>query len=211
MLESLMAGLQAVLYTVSTCLLIPVMVSLVVSGLWLLMESGSLAAQIFQRRQKKYGQQLGSILPDIEQCAKVPAQFLSDLPFHISSYVKALGNLLKNQESMLEERIELLLQQNQSKMQNMLNKTSMFVRIGPTIGLMGTLIPMGSGLASLSQGNMAQMSTSLIIAFTTTVAGLLLGIVAYIITLVRSSWVKEDMLTMELLTEALTRNKVSIK
>lgn len=211
MLENLMAGLQAVLYVVSTSLLIPVMISLVLSGLWLLMETGSFAAQVFKRRQKQYGLELGSILPDIEQSSKVPSQFLSNLPFHISHYVKSLSDLIKNQEPMLEERIELLLQQNQSKMQNMLKKTSLFVRVGPSIGLMGTLIPMGSGLASLSQGNMAQMSTSLIIAFTTTVAGLLLGTVAYVITLVRSSWVREDTLTMELITEAMTRKKESIK
>lgn len=207
MLESLVAGLQAVLYIVSTCLLIPVMVALVLLGLWLLLECGGFAAEVFRRRQRMYEQKLGSSLPEIEKFLTVPPSFLSDLPFHVRSYVKALSDLLNKKASMETERIELLLQQRQSGMQAMLDKTSMLVRIGPSIGLMGTLIPMGSGLASLSQGNMAQMSSSLIIAFTTTVAGLLIGVVAYVITHVRTAWVRQDMLAMEMITEALAREE----
>jgi len=49
------------------------------------------------------------------------------------------------------------------------------------------------------------MTSSLIIAFTTTVVGLALGILAYFFTTIKSRWVQEDIRDIELITEAMTR------
>ena len=43
------------------------------------------------------------------------------------------------------------------------------VRLGPMVGLVGTLIPLGPGLVALSQGDLAQMASHLTVAFTVTV------------------------------------------
>jgi hypothetical protein len=51
----------------------------------------------------------------------------------------------------------------------------MLIRIGPGGGLIGTLIPMSTGLAALSQGDMSKLSSELVLAFTTTVVGLAIG------------------------------------
>ena len=64
---------------------------------------------------------------------------------------------------------------------------------------------MGTGLAALGQGNMAQMTSSLIIAFSTTVVGLALGILAYFFTTVKGRWTRVDIRNIELITEAMTR------
>ena len=86
------------------------------------------------------------------------------------------------------------------------DKVRLIVRIGPSLGLMGTLIPMGTGLAGLSQGNMAQLSSSLILAFTTTVVGLALGVTAHFYSVVKERWVIEDMRHVNLITEAMTQD-----
>lgn len=39
-----------------------------------------------------------------------------------------------------------------------LDKLRLLIRVGPSLGLMGTIIHMGSALAALSQGNVEEMS-----------------------------------------------------
>ncbi len=79
----------------------------------------------------------------------------------------------------------------------------MIIRIGPSLGLIGTLIPMGTGLAALGQGDMTGLSSDLVIAFTTTVVGLAVGIVAYFFYTIKRRWVEEDIKNIELATEIL--------
>ena len=55
-------------------------------------------------------------------------------------------------------------------------------------GLMGTLIPLGPGLIALGQGDTKTLSDSLLIAFDTTIAGLVAGAIAYVVSGIRKSW-----------------------
>ncbi len=71
---------------------------------------------------------------------------------------------------------------------------------------MGTLIPMGMALASLAQGNMPEMAGRMVTAFTTAVVGLGCSVVAYLISLVKERWVREDLREMEFLSELVLAN-----
>ncbi|MFV0277886.1 MAG: MotA/TolQ/ExbB proton channel family protein [Parahaliea sp.] len=64
----------------------------------------------------------------------------------------------------------------------------LLARSGPILGLMGTLIPLGPGLSALGSGNIDILATALTVAFDTTVIGLLVGLVAYIIGRLRRRW-----------------------
>lgn len=48
-------------------------------------------------------------------------------------------------------------------------------KLSPMLGLMGTLIPLGPGLAALGDGDVKILSTAMSVAFDTTVLGLLSG------------------------------------
>jgi biopolymer transport protein ExbB/TolQ len=74
-----------------------------------------------------------------------------------------------------------------------LEKSKSMARLGPMFGLMGTLIPMGPALLALTKGDIDTLAGSLIIAFGTTVIGLLIGSVSYLITVVRTRWYRQDM------------------
>ena len=102
-------------------------------------------------------------------------------------------------------KVEDLNQRKEHALAREVDKIRLIVRIGPSLGLMGTLIPMGTGLAGLTQGDMAQLSSSLILAFTTTVVGLALGITAHFFSVVKERWVTEDMRHVNLITEAMTQ------
>jgi biopolymer transport protein ExbB/TolQ len=74
-------------------------------------------------------------------------------------------------------------------------------RLGPAMGLVGTLIPMSTGLAALSQGDASRLSGDLVVAFSTTVVGLCSGVAAYVIYTVRSRWLEGDLEALELAME----------
>ena len=61
-------------------------------------------------------------------------------------------------------------------------------KISPMLGLMGTLIPLGPGVAALGQNDVSVLSSSLLIAFDTTVAGLVVAAICLAIGKIRSNW-----------------------
>ena len=77
-----------------------------------------------------------------------------------------------------------------------LERVDLLARSGPILGLMGTLIPLGPGLTALGSGNIEILATALTVAFDTTVIGLLVGLVAYIIGKVRRRWYEQTWQTM---------------
>jgi biopolymer transport protein ExbB/TolQ len=84
-----------------------------------------------------------------------------------------------------------------------LAKLSFSTRLGPMLGLMGTLIPLGPALTGLAGGNVKELAGNLVVAFTTTVVGILVSVVAYGMGLVRRTWYARDMSDLEFLIERL--------
>ncbi len=81
--------------------------------------------------------------------------------------------------------------------QRTLDRTRILVRAGPALGLMGTLIPLAPGLAALGRGQVSTLASDLRTAFAATTIGLLVGTVAFAITLVRTRMYTEDLAALE--------------
>ena len=96
-----------------------------------------------------------------------------------------------------------LLRDAEHRLWRSLDSLKMIIRIGPGLGLIGTLIPMGTGLAALGQGDLAQLSQDLVVAFTTTVVGMALGLLSYFFFTIQRRWVEQDIKNMELAAELL--------
>jgi hypothetical protein len=77
------------------------------------------------------------------------------------------------------------------------------------LGLMGTLIPMGPALLALAGGDIETLAKNLVVAFGSTVLGLVAGLVGTFISLVRSRWYEQDMSDMEYLSEILFGDRES--
>lgn len=84
-----------------------------------------------------------------------------------------------------------------------LERTRALVRVGPAIGLMGTLIPLSPALAGLADGDVEQLSSNLRVAFSITVLGLLIGAVAFVISLVRDRLYGQDLSDLEFVAAKL--------
>ena len=96
----------------------------------------------------------------------------------------------------LEIEVERLLQSEELGLSHRLDRVRFVIKLGPSLGLMGTLIPMGISLAALAEGNIPKMAGSMVTAFTATVAGLGSGVLAYLIALSRERWAREDVREM---------------
>jgi biopolymer transport protein ExbB/TolQ len=77
--------------------------------------------------------------------------------------------------------------------QRRLGRTRMLVRAGPALGLMGTLIPLSPALTGLANGNTTALSQNLRVAFSVTVVGLLIGALAFAISLSRDRIYGQDL------------------
>ncbi len=78
-------------------------------------------------------------------------------------------------------------------------RLSLATRVGPMLGLVGTLIPLGPALTGLASGSLEALAGNLIIAFTTTVFGILVGGFAYAVCLLRRAWYEQDLSDLEFL------------
>lgn len=92
-----------------------------------------------------------------------------------------------------------------ARRQKSLDCYRILIRVAPALGLLGTLIPMGSALAGVGQGEMQLASSELVVAFTTTVVGLAAGSIAFVLHAVKSRWAAEDIRQIEFITEKLCR------
>jgi len=85
-----------------------------------------------------------------------------------------------------------------------LERSRMLVRFGPALGLMGTLIPLSPALAGLARGDVQKLSENLRVAFSVTVIGLLIGAIAFAISLVRDRLYAQDLSDLEYVAATLT-------
>jgi len=119
----------------------------------------------------------------------------------LRSFLNDLTESLKENKFAVEA--EKLLQDYELRIAKELEKAKLVVKLGPMFGLMGTLIPLGPALMGLTAGNIQQLATNLVVAFSTTVLGLLSGGIAYTISLVKKRWYTQDLSDMEYVVEVL--------
>jgi biopolymer transport protein ExbB/TolQ len=78
-----------------------------------------------------------------------------------------------------------------------IERSDFFTRIAPMLGLMGTLIPLGPGLSALGDGELSVLTTAMSVAFDTTVLGLLVGILGFVMGRLRRRWYDDLLTAME--------------
>lgn len=88
-----------------------------------------------------------------------------------------------------------------------LGQSKLLVKIGPMLGLMGTLIPMGPALVGLATGDIGSMAYNMQVAFATTVVGIVIGAIGFITLQVKQRWVADDMNILEYVVESLNKKE----
>ena len=205
MIEIILTPLKEAMHVISSGLLVPTIIILLLFLAWLVVELGGLLVEIFtERRRSKInvpkmiddfqGKDVEEILEVIRQSCLFRRQkttlgeliSYSNLP---SASLQALARRLIAKEELHYVRIT--------------NRTDLVVRLGPMFGLIGTLIPLGPGIIALGQGNTKVLADSLLTAFDTTVTGLIAAGVAFVISRLRKRWYEDYLSVMEALIESL--------
>lgn len=193
------AMLKSFIYLISSSLLYPVLLLLVILTLLIILYGGSFFAEWIERlRLKKCSPH--ELVPLL-----VSGNGSAALSHRVNLYIKKLTTIIAVASSG-DAAVENHLQATTWALWRGMDRLRILVRVAPSLGLIGTLIPMGTGLAALGQGDMTKLTTDLVIAFTTTVVGLAIGTCAFFFYTVRRRWIEEDVRHMELATELLTEN-----
>ena len=198
--------LTSFIHIVSESLLAPVVIILVIFLIYAILSFGGFLNEWFTKKPLK-SDGLESLLQDISK---------SNSPDELSSVVNA-SSLYKEQKEILvkitnnynlgpEARkafASKLIEEEESNLVKVTSKTDILVRLGPIFGLLGTLIPLGPGLSALGTGDITTLAESLTIAFDTTVTGLTIGALGYLVSKYRKQWYESDLTTTETIAEAI--------
>ena len=168
---------------------------------------------------------LGGLISEYTSRKKIPANTIKDLIYEISdsenpeevkkvindsiipkSQKKILTELASSENLKNKSRLALAnkyIESEENHIDKIVEKTDIVTRIGPTLGLMGTLIPMGPGLAALGSGDVTTLSQAIIVAFDTTVVGIGAGAVAYLVSKIRRRWYDDYLSNLDALSDAI--------
>ena len=176
-----------ILYWISTGLLVPVIVLLIILFVRSLLLIGSFFGQYLSIR--KTDALLRKALDDLEK--QLPEQ--SNAPI-----IRYMRQMLETRNS--PAHVQRLLADYEIKADKDLALSKTLTKMGPMLGLMGTLIPMGPALVGLSTGDISSMAYNMQVAFATTVVGLFAAAVGFITQQVKQRWYLQDMTNLEFLS-----------
>jgi biopolymer transport protein ExbB/TolQ len=188
------ASIAEALARIASALRTPVLVLALLVLLVCALETGRFATELWTRWRAGRGSLrvlVRQVIADPAQAAalsrRAPSAFAAEALVQIARALMAgdsagVEYALADYELAVERRLE---------------RTRILVRAGPALGLMGTLIPLAPGLAALGHGDVATLATDLRTAFAATTIGLLVGTVAYALTLTRTRMYTEDLTALE--------------
>ena len=203
--------LQQVIYYASKVLLYPVLIAALVCLVWVVLELGRFIQELFLRLRYRDLEALeASTLSAREAFAngqpRRAYRYLQENNYSMV-VVRFLYELIRNyQTERLAEKPLKLLQEYEFYTIKRLERTRILVRLGPILGLMGTLIPLSPALKALADNDTQKFADNLTIAFSVTVIGLLIGGLAFLITMVRDRIYSQDISDLEYLLELLEGN-----
>lgn len=197
--------LRETMHTVSNGLLIPTIIILLLLVAFIVFEIGSLLVETIARRRKVKI----SVSALIESFQEKDTQGIIDEIDKSSLFRRqktALVELLKHSNlppASLQALARRLMANEELHYLKITNHTDLVARLGPMLGLMATLIPLGPGLIALGQGDTKTLADSLLTAFDATVTGLAAAGVAFVISRLRKRWYEDYLSSQEALMESL--------
>ncbi len=199
-----MKFISDILYWISTGLLVPVIVLLVFIFIRSLILIGGFFGQYINVRktnmilQKEFnGLNAGNV-----------EELFLHLPLENSSLVVSYISRMRDKKDNSEE-LRRLVSEFEIEADKDLSLSNMLAKMGPMLGLMGTLIPMGPALVGLASGDISSMAYNMQVAFATTVVGLFAAGIGFVTYQVKKRWYMRDMVNLEYLEGLLNKKYLS--
>ncbi len=189
-----------VLFWISNGLLVPVIVGLLYFFVNSILLLGIFFNQylIYSKQTKLLKKTLDSLRADDMEKLTVEAGKLPQ-----SNFTGFLHNIIEAPSKAYSNR---LLADYEVRADAELGKYKLLTKFGPILGLMGTLIPMGPALAGLATGDVASMAYNMQIAFATTVVGLFVGAIGYVLLQIKQRWFVAELADLEFIADLKEQN-----
>ncbi len=118
-----------------------------------------------------------------------------------SLFIAYLKDLLTSPPS--EDYSDYLLSEFENRAEKDLSLPRMFTKLGPILGLMGTLIAMSPALVGLSTGDISGMAYNMQIVFATTVVGLVISAIGWLTLQLKQRWYASELNQLEYVARTL--------
>lgn len=186
-----MEVLSGILYSLSSAFLVPTLVAVLALFVGMTYLVGQLLSEAVDRRANR------------SSLAACRAEGLSLNGFLLQSWRGRFGAVRSALEAhgLQSVFVDRQVTDIETALRARIEKLSIVSRAGPMLGLIGTLIPLQPALAGLAEGNMQQMASNLLLGFTTTVIGLVIGGVAFGLGTITRIWGRADLIEIRFLLE----------
>ncbi len=191
-----------VLFWISTGLLVPVVVLLIFFFLRSLLLLGGFFGQYLSKRKTEAAIRKELNALTAENLDTLPERLPRSKQAVVVAYMK---RMVENRHS--TARVNRTVDQYAQFVDKDMSLPSTLLKMGPMLGLMGTLIPMGPALVGLSTGDIASMAYNMQVAFATTVVGLFSAAIGFVTKQTKSRWYKEDMSNLDFLADLMEEEK----
>lgn len=167
--------IQTILYEFSHALLWPCCILLILGAIHTLYLFGALLVESLQRRGE--------------------VKAFSDPLMPSPSMARRMGIAQYIRQRKRDEGCSpwLALDRTEAALATTIDRARFWIRIGPALGLIGTLIPLGPALKALAENNLKGLSAGLMVSFGTTVFGLFSGSLAWVICNTQERWYRLDL------------------
>ena len=195
--------INEIMRQIVTALDMPVKIVLIILLVVSLIMFGGLIAEFFHRKYLTV--KAASVIDAIKKGENDPATIIKNSKLLTKQKRLLLELTIHNElsDAMKENFAVSLLDNYNQNLDFTIKKSDLVIKLGPTFGLLGTLIPLGPGIMALASGDTMTLSNSMLAAFDTTVIGLISAAICTVISLIRRRWYSKDRVMLTLIMEAV--------
>ncbi len=165
-------GVETMMAKVSTLLMTPVIIVIVLLLIYSVFTLGSFLSQYVLRKK--------NALRYVKQINKQQGHWLAGYPIH---------NYFVTNPTASENELEVVALKK-------LETLRIVTRIAPMLGLIATMIPMGPALQAMADGNIQGISENLIIAFAAVIWGLTISTLTFWPASVKKRWCAQELINI---------------
>lgn len=189
-----------ILYWISTGLLVPVIVLLIYFFIRALILIGVFFGQYMNERRTSalLNAKIAEMSPEeiVPFVEALPDDSRSPIVTYLKKAVEARAS---------RPKVEMTVSEYELAADSNIATSKMLTKMGPILGLMGTLIPMGPALVGLATGDIASMAYNMQVAFATTVVGLTVSAIGFVTQQTRERWAMRNLTILEFVADSLDR------
>lgn len=185
-----------ILYWISTGLLVPVIVLLIFFFIRAIILIGAFFGQ-YMREKRTTERLYGEITALTPETLK---EFRTKLPEKSDALIDVYARKIIDCGSN-KAMADLLLSEYEIAADKNISTSKVLTKMGPILGLMGTLIPMGPALVGLATGDIASMAYNMQVAFATTVVGLVVSAIGFLTQQAKERWAVKSLTVLEFIAQ----------